>query len=117
MRSSLLRQYPKVEPMDIQIVTVFCLCDALLKAFNHQPDPQSRMSDAEVMTTALVATLFFGANFQTARDFLQTHGYIPNMLSKSRFNGRLHRTKPMFITLFEILSEILYNSTSRNPMP
>ena len=27
------------------------------------------------------------------------------MLSKSRFNGRLHRTKPMFITLFEILGE------------
>ena len=63
------------------------------------------MSDAEVMTTALVATLFFGANFQIARDFLQTHGYIPNMLSKSRFNRRLHRIKPMFITLFEILGE------------
>ena len=91
--------------MDIQIATVFCLCDALLKAFNHQPDPQTQMSDAEIMTTALVATLFFGANFETARNFLETHGYIPNMLSKSRFNRRLHRIKPLFITLFEILGE------------
>ena len=67
--------------MDIQIVTVFYFCDALSKAFSHQPDPQTRMSDAEVMTTALVATLFFGANFETVRDFFRTHGYIPNMLS------------------------------------
>ena len=81
--------------MDIQIVTVFCLCDALSKTFNHQSDPQTQMSDAEIMTTALVATLFFGANFETARDFLQTHGYIPNMLSKSRFNRRLHRIKTL----------------------
>ena len=65
------------------------------------------MSDAEIMTTALVATHFFGANFETARDFLQTYGYIPNMLSKSRFNRRLHRIKPMIITLFEILEDSL----------
>ena len=61
------------------------------------------MSDAEVMTTAIGATLFFGGNFTTACDFLKTHHYIPNMLSKSRFNRRLHRIKPMFITLLKIL--------------
>ena len=89
--------------MDIQIVTVFYLCDKLLEALNHQQDPQTQMSDAEVMTTAIVAALFFGGNFTTASDFLKTHRYIPNMLSKSRFNRRLHRIKPMFITLLKIL--------------
>ena len=84
---------------------------------NIQPDPQTRMSDSEVMTTALVATLFFSANFETARDFLQTYGFIPNMLSMSRFNRRLHRIKPMFTTLVEILGETLYNSISRVAMP
>ena len=97
--------------MDIQIVTVFYLCDKLLEALNHQQDPhhqqdpQTQMSDAEVMTTAIVAALFFGGNFTTACDFLKTHRYIPNMLSKSRFNRRLRRIKPMFITLFQILGE------------
>lgn len=57
------------------------------------------------MTTALVATVFFGANFETARNFIQTHDYIPNILSKNRLNPRLHRLKSMFITLFEILGE------------
>ena len=82
--------------MDIQIVTIFYFCGALLKAFNRQPDPQCRMSDAEIMAAALVANLFFGANFETDRDFLHTHGYSSNILSKSRFNRRLHRIKPMF---------------------
>ena len=45
--------------MDIQIVTVFYLCDKLLEALNHQQDPQTQISDAEVMTTALGAALFF----------------------------------------------------------
>ena len=75
----------KEKPMDIQIVTVFYLCDKLLEALNHQQDPQTQISDAEVMTTAIVAALFCGGNFTTACDFLKTHRYIPNMLSKRRF--------------------------------
>ncbi len=72
--------------MDIQIVTIFYLCDKLLEALNSKPHPQTQMSDAEVMTTGIVAALFFGANLQTTCDFLKTHGYIPKMLSKSRLN-------------------------------
>ena len=82
--------------MDIQIVTIFYLCDKRLEALNSKPHPQTQMSDAEVMTTGIVAALFFGANLQTTCDFLKTHGYIPKMLSKSRFN----RCSP---TLFKIL--------------
>lgn len=91
--------------MDLQIVTIFYLCDKLLEALNSKTSPQAQMTDAEVMTTGVVAALFFGGNFQVTCDFLHTHGYIPNMLSKSRFNRRLHRIKPMFITLFKILAE------------
>ncbi len=102
--------------MDIQMATVFYLCDKLLEAFDHQPNPQTQMSDAEGMTTAIVAALFFGTNFQTVRDFLQTHRYIPKMLSKNRFNRQLHRIKPMFITWFKILAESFCNSINRNFM-
>ena len=57
--------------MDTQIVAVYCLCDDLLKAMHHVEDPQCQMSDAEVMTTALVAALFFGGNHERARCLLQ----------------------------------------------
>lgn len=91
--------------MDTQIVVVFCTCDDLLKQLSHEEDPRCKMSDAEVMTTALVAVLFFAGNFSLACRFLQEQGYIPNMLGKSRFSRRLHRMQPYFLSLFVRLAE------------
>ena len=35
--------------MDVTITTIYCLCDAFLKAMNHRPDdPQARLSTADV---------------------------------------------------------------------
>jgi hypothetical protein len=48
------------------------------------------------MTTPIITALFYGGDFEKARDFLQTEGYIPTMLSKSRFKRRLYRLEPMF---------------------
>lgn len=91
--------------MDTQIVAVFCLCDDMLKALFHYQDPQCRMSDAEVMTTAIIAALLFRGNFELSRKHLKAEGYIPHMLSKSRFNRRLHRVQHLFLTLFRLLGE------------
>ena len=92
--------------MDGQIVAAYSLCDDLLRALGHQEDVQCRMTDAEVMTTALVAVLFYRGNFEMARWHLREQGYIPQMLSKSRFNRRLHRVKEQFLTLFSWLGEV-----------
>ena len=92
--------------MDLTIVATYTLCDDLLIAFGRREDAQTQMSDAEVMTTAIVAALYFGGNHESARHFLKEHGYIPNMLSKSRFNRRLHRIEPMFLLLFAQLAEV-----------
>ena len=91
--------------MDDRIITVYCLCDDLLKAFHHREDAQCQMSDAEVMTTALVAALYFRGNFESARGFLHEQGYILHMLSKSRFLRRLKRIRPLLLTLFSVLGE------------
>lgn len=91
--------------MDTQIIAVYCLCDDLLRAMNHRDDGQCQMSGAEVMTTALVAALYFGGNFALACRMLHEQGYMPRMLGKSRFNRRVHRIKPLFLTLFALLGE------------
>lgn len=91
--------------MDGQIVAVFCLCEDLLKALYHHEDRQCQMSDAEVMTTAIVAALYFGGNHETARNFMQEMGYVPRMLSKSRFNRRWHNLAEVFWALFHLLGE------------
>lgn len=92
--------------MDTQIVVVYCLCDDILKGLHHHEDPQRQMRDAEVMTTSIVAALYFGGNIETARKFLQEQGYIPQMLGKSRFNRRQHQIRDLFLTVFNLLGEV-----------
>ncbi len=91
--------------MDSEIVAIYCLCDDLLKAMHHIEDGQCQMSDAEVMTTAVIAARYFGGNIEKARALLKQRIYIPTMLSRSRLNRRLHRVKGFFLTLFAILGE------------
>jgi len=91
--------------MDTQIIVVFCLSDDMLKALHHYEHAQSQISDAEVMTTAIVAMLYFKGNFCLASRYLHEYHYIPNMLSKSRFNRRLHRIADLLLTLFLRLGE------------
>ena len=91
--------------MDDKIIATFCLCDDLLKAIHHQEDHQCQMNDAEIMTTAFIAALFFRGNHESARAMLQQHGYIPHMVSKSRFSRRLHRIKEIFIRFFNMFSQ------------
>jgi hypothetical protein len=89
--------------MDEKIIATYCLCDDLLQAMHHQEDPQCQMSDAEVITTALTAALFFRDKHESARAILKQYGYIPTMLSKSRFSRRPHRLKETGIILFKFL--------------
>ena len=91
--------------MDTQIIVVFCLCADMLKALHHYEDPQCNMSDAEALTTAIIAMLYFKCNFRVASQYLYEHRYIPSMLSRSRFNRRLHRIADLFLTLFLRLGE------------
>ena len=91
--------------MDLTIVAVYTICDDFLIAQGHQEHPLAKMSDAEVMTTALIAARYFGGNQQTACAALKTLGYIPNMLGHSRYNRRLHRISAKFQTLFESFAE------------
>lgn len=49
--------------MDTAIVTIYCLTDDWLRVRRHQESSQRTVTDAEVMTAAIVATRFFGGNF------------------------------------------------------
>jgi hypothetical protein len=91
--------------MDEQIITIYCFCCEVVQSVRHVEDPQCQMSDAEVLTTALVAALYFRGNYQAARAFLREYGYIRQMLSKERFNRRLHRIDWLVIVCFERLGE------------
>lgn len=90
-----------------EIIAIYAITDDLLKAIGHQDDCRAQLSDAEVITTALVAARFFGGNHQSAIDYVKDHGLMPQMLSKSRFNRRLHRLFLPLLDLFDYLGSIL----------
>jgi hypothetical protein len=89
--------------MDDKILAVYGLSADILNAIGHAEDPQQQMSDAEVITTGLVAMLFFRGNFEAARALLSMPQYMPHMLSRSRVNRRLHRLTDLFVMLFDLL--------------
>lgn len=89
--------------MDTEIIIIYCLTDDLLKEINHQESSQCLMSDAEVLTTAMVAALHFGGNYALAQRWLGQPNYIGTMLSRSRFSRRLHRVTHHLLTLIAIL--------------
>lgn len=76
--------------METEIIILFCVIDDYLKAIQHKDDIQSKMSTAEIMTTAITAAKFFGGNQERSCQFLKEHGYVNYMLSKSQFNRKLH---------------------------
>ncbi|MGC1953216.1 MAG: hypothetical protein WA970_11745 [Gammaproteobacteria bacterium] len=63
------------------------------------------MSEAEILTTALVAALYFGGHFQGAQEFFHEQGYLPRKLSSSRFVRRVHRCADLLLPLFHGLAK------------
>ena len=59
-----------------EITAIYAISDDLLKALGHTEDGRTQMSEAEVITTALVAARFFGGNHKQACDYLLEHTAI-----------------------------------------
>jgi hypothetical protein len=97
-----------------EIIAIYAITDDLLNAIGHHEDCRVQMSDAEVITTALVAARFFGGNHHAAQQYLKEHGLMPKMLDKSRFNRRLHRLFLPLLDVFDYLGTVLkaINSTT-----
>lgn len=100
--------------METQIIQFYCVSDDLFKAMHVEEDPQVLMNNAEVTTVSLVSALFFGGNWEKARAFLQEQGYIPQMLSKSRFCRRLHAIPEEFWQLLPSAFPIVEREVNEN---
>jgi len=83
-----------------KIISIFCIIDDILKGIGHYEDVRRRVSDSEVITTALVSALYFGGHLDNGRGFMKMTGLVPNMLDKSRFNRRLHQVSELVFSIF-----------------
>jgi hypothetical protein len=101
--------------MDDRTLAIYCFIDDLLKAMQHSEDSRCEFSDAEVVTTAIVAMLFFGGNFERSRNFLHSSGMMPRMLSRSRLSRRLTRLAELIDLIFHQLGLTIDGCRSQSP--
>lgn len=92
--------------METEIIIIYCLSADYLKEIRHQENSQCQMSDAEVLTIAIAAALYFDSNYALAQRFLSPQAYIGRSLSRSRFSRRLTRLKEHLLTLIALLATI-----------
>jgi hypothetical protein len=90
-----------------KIIALYCIVDDMLKEMRHYEDATVRVSDSEVITTAFVSVLYFGGHLENGCHFMKLKGYVPKMLSKSRFSRRLHRLADFVLMLFFYLGKKL----------
>jgi hypothetical protein len=92
--------------MELKIIFIYCFCSDFLSSLGIKSDLQCKMNQAEIMTVAITAALFYGGNFSRARQCLMWNGHIRNMLSESRLNRQLHQIEfSIWETVFKMISK------------
>jgi len=93
-----------------QTVAIYCLLDDLLRVVQptgpRQADPRRRLTDAQVLTTALLAARYFGGNLVVAQRCLEQHWGMKS-LDKSGFCRHLHRLADTLWALFAAFGTLL----------
>ncbi len=74
----------------VWIITVFVIIDDLMEHLDHRTHCLAAVSDAEVITIAVVAAKYFHNHHERAVCVMRDLGYLSGRLSVSRFNRRLH---------------------------
>ena len=89
------------------IVTAYVVVDEIMATLGHRSHSLARVSDAEVLTVAVVAAKHFQNHHALALATLQRQGSLSGPLSASRFNRRLHALGDWFGLIQETLAALL----------
>ncbi len=54
-----------------KIIAIYCFVDDLLKGTGRKEDGRRKVSDSEVITTAIVSSLYFGGHSDNGRHFMK----------------------------------------------
>jgi len=88
-------------------IAIYVFIDDLLKEIDYKEPTTRNMSDAELITTVLVSAIYFSGHHEKAMSFMSSTGMVTHMLSKSRFNRRLHQIRDLIVDLFFQLSALI----------
>ena len=98
--------------MDTKIIFLYCLADAISKALKMREDPQSKMTQAEIITFVMISALFYQGNYQMTHQVTQSCRYFSKLLSHSRLIRRITRSMKVFGLRFLQSVEILLKQSN-----
>lgn len=93
--------------MKNKTIAIYVFLDDLMKESGHREPINRNTSDSEIITTALIAAKYFHGHIDNAISFVKCSGLMPQMLSKSRFNRRIHAIYELIINLFFNIAEVI----------
>jgi len=53
-----------------KVIAIYCLIDDMLKSVKHPEDVRRRVSDSEVIATAVISAMYFSGRHQHALGFI-----------------------------------------------
>ena len=87
-------------------IAIYCFVDDYLKNGHPKAGGKRKLTDAQIITTAILAARFFSGNYVKARMYLrEVHQF--NFPHKSNFNRHLHRLAPTISSLFFALGQTI----------
>jgi hypothetical protein len=97
---------------DLLIITSYVVIDDVMRSLNHRSHALAKVTDAEVLTVAVIAAKYFHNNHERALWMLTQLGYLSESLSTSRFNRRLHAVADWLSMTLETLGELFAGGTA-----
>lgn len=92
--------------MQEQTIAIYCFIDDFFKTIGSKEDIHCKLSDAEILTTALLSARYFYGNLHSACCYMQAH-QGSKMIDKSGFTRRLHGLQKQLLALFAALGQTL----------
>ena len=86
---------------------IYCFLDDLFNAMKHYEDHRQQVNDAQVATTAVIAMLYFGGNYQKSLTSIMEADIFSRSLSRSRFSRRLTRMTHLLHLIFNQLGDTI----------
>lgn len=99
--------------MSDKTIAIYCFIADYFKRIAHKEDLQRKMWDAEVLTTAIMAALYFHGNFVSASSYMADHHGV-KIIDKSGFNRRLHSLEKHLLLLLAILGKVFKELNTKN---
>src|SRR4051812_4457472 len=97
---------------DKVIVTIYSIIDDVMKTLEHESHVLAKVSDAEILTVAVVAACYFRNHQERTLCVMIGMGYLSQRISISRFNRRVHALSDWLGLIMEQLGQVFAQGES-----